>query len=60
MVLTKTTHPPAGADPIIIIMTGATWNFLIFPVLAGSIILTVAAIILNRFLFKREYPKFWY
>jgi CBS-domain-containing membrane protein len=60
MVLTKTTHPPAGADPIVIITTSATWNFLLFPVLIGSIILTIIAIMLNRFLFKRGYPKFWY
>ncbi|GMO34114.1 MAG: HPP family protein [Termitinemataceae bacterium] len=60
MVLTKTTHPPAGADPIIIITTGAGWNFLFFPVLIGAVILTIIALILNRFLFKRAYPKFWY
>jgi CBS-domain-containing membrane protein len=60
VVLTKTTHPPAGADPILIITTNAAWNFLFFPVLTGTIILTTIAIILNRFLFKREYPKFWY
>jgi CBS-domain-containing membrane protein len=60
MVFTKTTHPPAGADPIIIITSGSSWQFLLFPVLAGSIILTIMAVVLNRFVFRRAYPKFWY
>jgi CBS-domain-containing membrane protein len=60
MVLTKTTHPPAGADPIIIITNGYSWQFLLFPVLTGAILLTIMAVILNRFVFRRAYPKFWY
>jgi CBS-domain-containing membrane protein len=60
MVLTKTTHPPAGADPIIIITSSASWHFLLFPVLTGSILLTIMAVSLNRFVFRRAYPKFWY
>ncbi|MDR1149697.1 MAG: HPP family protein [Spirochaetaceae bacterium] len=60
MVLTKTTHPPAGANPIIIITSNSTWQFLLFPVLTGSIILIIMAVLLNRFVFRRTYPKFWY
>lgn len=39
MQLTKTIHPPAGADPLVVILTGAGWSFLIAPVLAGSLLL---------------------
>ncbi|MDR1094859.1 MAG: HPP family protein [Spirochaetaceae bacterium] len=60
MVITKTTHPPAGADPIIIITSGVAWQFLLFPVLTGSILLTIIAVLLNRLVFRRPYPKFWY
>jgi CBS-domain-containing membrane protein len=60
MVLTKTTHPPAGADPIVIITSNAAWHFLLFPILTGSILLTIIAVLLNRFVFHRPYPKFWY
>lgn len=37
MLLTNTTHPPAGANPILILVAGASWPFLIFPVLVGAL-----------------------
>ncbi|MCG7531067.1 HPP family protein [Psychrobium sp. MM17-31] len=37
MLMTKTTHPPAGANPILILMAGAGWPFLLFPVFVGAI-----------------------
>src|SRR6478736_2002799 len=33
MMLTKTTHPPAGADPLVVILAGSGWSFLFAPVL---------------------------
>jgi len=60
MVLTKTTHPPAGADVVVIFLTSAGWDFLAFPLLAGALLLFAAALALNRLAFKRDYPKFWY
>ncbi|WP_104401146.1 HPP family protein [Vibrio penaeicida] len=39
MLLTKTTHPPAGANPIFIMLSGQSWWFLIFPVLSGALII---------------------
>lgn len=59
MQLTQTTHPPAGADPLVIILTGASWKFLINPVLSGSLILVVVALIFNNIHTKRKYPKYW-
>lgn len=58
LILTKTTHPPAGADPIIVIMGGVTWSFIITPVLIGSLVVVILAFIINR-LAKRKYPVFW-
>ncbi|WP_391091514.1 HPP family protein [Vibrio sp. NH-UV-68] len=37
MLLTKTTHPPAGANPILIMLAGQSWSFLISPVLIGAV-----------------------
>ncbi|MBL4677326.1 MAG: HPP family protein [Mucilaginibacter sp.] len=59
MQLTKTTHPPAGADPLIIILSGASWKFLISPVLSGSLILVAVAVLFNNIHSKRKYPKYW-
>ncbi|ACS99269.1 HPP family protein [Paenibacillus sp. JDR-2] len=39
MQVTKTLHPPAGADPLVVILAGAGWSFLITPVLAGALLL---------------------
>lgn len=47
MLLTKTTHPPAGANPLLIMLTGQSWQFLVSPVLTGAIILVIVGKILN-------------
>jgi len=39
MLVSKTTHPPAGANPILIMLSGQGWLFLVTPVLIGSIII---------------------
>ncbi|MCF2909403.1 HPP family protein [Pseudoalteromonas sp. DL2-H2.2] len=41
MVLSKTVHPPAGANPLFIMLTGKSWGFLLFPVLTGAICLVL-------------------
>jgi CBS-domain-containing membrane protein len=37
MLLTKTTHPPAGANPLLIMLSGQSWSFLVTPVLIGAV-----------------------
>ncbi|MGL4757220.1 MAG: HPP family protein, partial [Aeromonadaceae bacterium] len=41
MLLTDTTHPPAGANPLLIMLTHQAWPFLITPVLSGAILLVL-------------------
>lgn len=41
MLITKTTHPPAGANPLLIMLTGQSWSFLVTPVLLGAVIIVV-------------------
>ena len=55
MMMTKTIHPPAGANPIIVILTGASIEFVFLPVAIGSIIIVIFAVVYNRIM-KREYP----
>lgn len=59
MMLTKTTHPPAGADPIVVIMAGSGWSFLVTPVLVGAVVIVIAALVINNLDPKRKYPTFW-
>lgn len=59
MMMTKTTHPPAGADPLVVIMTGSSWSFLFTPVFAGAVVIVLIALILNNLDAARRYPTFW-
>ena len=55
MIITKTIHPPAGANPIIVILTGQGISFVLFPVAVGAFMLVVFAYLYNKLL-KRNYP----
>ena len=57
MILLNVTHPPAGGNPIIVIIGGVSYEYLISPVLTGSIIIIIFAIILNRFILRKSYPS---
>ena len=57
MILLKVTHPPAGGNPIIVIIGSVSFDYLLTPVLIGSIIVVMFGVIINKYLFKKEYPK---
>ena len=59
MILLGVTHPPAGGNPIVIILGAVSYDFLLNPIIFGSIIIIVYAIILNRFFLKKNYPNNW-
>jgi CBS-domain-containing membrane protein len=60
MQLTKTLHPPAGADPLVVIISHAPWNFMFIPVMVGAAILVLCGVITNNFAKDRHYPKYWW
>ena len=57
MILFNVTHPPAGGNPIIVIMGSVSFDYLLSPVITGSIIIIIFAIIINRLILKKSYPK---
>ena len=59
MMITRTTHPPAGSNPVIIYLIKPTWSFLLFPTLVGAIVLVVIAVIYNNLANEGKYPKYW-
>ena len=59
MMLTRTTHPPAGSNPVIIYLTKPVWTFLLFPTLFGAVILILVALLYNNFTHESRYPKYW-
>ena len=56
MILFNVTHPPAGGNPIIVIVGSVSFDYLFSPVITGSIIIILSAIIINRFILKKSYP----
>ena len=56
MILLNVTHPPAGGNPIVVLMGSASYNYLLNPIIFGSIILILFGVILNRFIAKKKYP----
>ena len=57
MILLNITHPPAGGNPIIVIIGSVSLDYLISPVILGSIIIIIFAIVVNRFILKKSYPS---
>tara|TARA_Y100001958_G_C20831980_1_gene282340 strand:+ start:33 stop:497 length:465 start_codon:yes stop_codon:yes gene_type:complete len=57
MILFNVTHPPAGGNPIIVIVGSVSFDYLFSPVITGSIIIILSAIIINRFILKKSYPS---
>ena len=58
MQLTRTVHPPAGSNPVIVMLTAPTWMFLLTPTLLGALILVMLAVIFNNLPKDRTYPKY--
>ena len=56
MILLNVTHPPAGGNPIIVIIGSVSFDYLLNPVITGSVIIIISALIINRFILKKSYP----
>ena len=56
MIILNVVHPPAGGNPIIVIIGGVSFEYLINPIIFGCIIILVFGIILNKFILKKNYP----
>ena len=57
MILLNVTHPPAGGNPIIVIIGSVSYDYLLNPIILGSIIVVAFGIIINKFVLKKKYPK---
>ncbi len=57
MIFMSVTHPPAGGNPIIVILGSASFDYIISPIIIGSVIVLFFGVVLNRFIIKKQYPK---
>lgn len=58
MQILRILHPPAAADPILLMMQGAiSWDILLTSVLGGSITLAVIATLFNKLIIQHRYYR---
>ena len=57
MILLNIVHPPAGGNPIMVIIGSASFDYLINPIIFGCIIILLLAILVNKFILKKNYPS---
>lgn len=60
MLICRMPHPPAGSNPLIVMLGAVKWSFLITPTLLGSIILVMIALVYNNLGKDRQYPTYWW
>lgn len=58
MQVTRTVHPPAGSNPVIVMLSQPSWWFLLFPTLIGILIIQTVGLVWHR-LNRRAYPTYW-
>ena len=59
MIYLKVVHPPAAANPLIALFGDVSIEFIIFPVISGSLIIIFLAVFINKLILKRNYPIKW-
>lgn len=59
MMLTRTVHPPAGSNPVIVFLMQPGWDFALFPTLVGAVILVLVALIFHNVTREARWPKYW-
>jgi CBS-domain-containing membrane protein len=59
MMWTRTVHPPAGSNPVIIYLLQPGWGFLLAPTLLGAVVLVLVTLLYNNATRATRYPKYW-
>jgi len=61
MKLTRTVHPPACSNPLIVCALGqAPWTFLLFPTLTGAGVIILVALFYHNLRRDARWPKYWF
>lgn len=59
MKLTRTVHPPACSNPLIIFALKPGWAFLLFPTLTGAVLIVLVALFYHNLRREARWPKYW-
>lgn len=60
MIVTDTIHPPAGANPLIVMLSNQNWDFLFMPIFSGAVLIVFIGYFYHLFISKNKYPDKWY
>ena len=60
MVYLKVMHPPAASNPLVALFMDLSYDFILFPVIIGTITIILMSILINRIMLKRKYPTKWF
>ena len=56
MIILDVVHPPAGGNPIMVIIGNASFDYLFSPIITGTIMILLFGVILNKYILKKNYP----
>jgi len=59
MMYLNVVHPPAAANPLIALFADVSLEYIIFPVISGTLVIIFFSVIINKFILKRNYPIKW-
>ena len=60
MVYLKVMHPPAASNPLVVLFTDVSFDFVLFPVITGTIVIILMSVFINNIILKRNYPTKWF
>jgi CBS-domain-containing membrane protein len=60
MKLTRTVHPPACSNPLIVFALKPGWTFLLFPTLTGALLIVLVALFYHNLRREARWPKYWF
>jgi CBS-domain-containing membrane protein len=60
MYLTRSFHPPAGIDPLVVVVNGMSWSFLLMPVAVGAALLAAFAFVWHNLFQRGAWPRRWW
>jgi CBS-domain-containing membrane protein len=60
MHLTRSFHPPAGIDPLVIVVNDMSWSFLLAPVAVGACLLAAFAVVWHKLCRRESWPERWW
>ena len=56
MIALDIVHPPAGGNPIAVVLSNQSYDFLLQSIIPGSLLIIILSYVVNNFLLKRKYP----